>query len=201
MVQAKTKGDHMKKLLLTTLILMQTTSFAQTLTGKNGLVTFEAIGKPSMIKIKGEGNGAISKFVVREGKVAGIAQFELRTLKTGIELRDDHMLNKYLNAATHPKAQLKLLSANLPQNWSTRAPAATEQKFSGLLTLHGVEKPVQGQFNIDSNTLKLSAEFEIKLSDFEIEVPSYLGVKVADHVKIKTAFENLQILPSNESKK
>ncbi|MBK7889972.1 MAG: YceI family protein [Bdellovibrionales bacterium] len=60
--------------------------------------------------------------------------------------------------------------------------------FQGKLSLHGVEKPITGIAEVDTtkDSPSVSTEFKVLVSDFKIDIPTYLGIKVADEVTIKT---------------
>jgi polyisoprenoid-binding protein YceI len=154
-------------------------------------VTFQAIGRPSLLKINGEGKGVDGQVKVDGGKASGSFIFDLNKLTTGIEMRDTHMKEKYLQVGQYKEAKLTIDSLALPAGWSADKPAASEQPFEGKLALHGVEKPVKGTFKIDGGAGKIPvhAEFSIKLSDFAIDIPTYAGIKVADEVKIQVNAE------------
>jgi polyisoprenoid-binding protein YceI len=184
----------MKATFITLAILLATkTSIAAIELKTKGLIEFEATGRPSMIKIKGQGEGATSKFLLDGNQLKGVVSFNLDSLKTGIELRDEHMKEKYLKTKKNPTALMKIPSVTLPTGWSLQNAEVKNLAFNAVLKLNGVEKAVKGNFNISGNApLSSQAEFEIKLSDFQIEIPEYLGVKVADSVKIKVALNNIE---------
>lgn len=186
----------MKTTLMTlALLLAAQTSLAaiELKTSKTaGLIEFEATGRPSMIKIKGHGEGATSKFILAGNQLKGVVSFNLDSLKTGIDLRDEHMKEKYLKTKTNPTALMKIPSVTLPAGWSLQNAEVKNLAFNAILRLNGVEKAIKGQLNIGAAPLSSQAEFEIKLSDFQIEIPQYLGIKVADTVKIKVALNNIE---------
>lgn len=186
----------MKTALITlALLIASQTSFAaiELKTSKSaGQIEFEATGRPSMIKIKGQGEGATSKFILDGNQLKGVVSFNLDSLKTGIELRDQHMKEKYLKTKTNPTALMKIPSVTLPAGWDLQNAEVKDLSFNAILKLNGVEKPVKGILNIGASPLRSQAEFEIKLSDFQIEIPEYLGVKVADTVKIKVALNTIE---------
>lgn len=163
----------------------------------NGSVQFEAIGRPAMIKIKGEGDGASSILTLNQNNLSGEISFNLSSLKTGIGLRDEHMKEKYLQVKTNPVARLALSNLQLPSAWTLQNPLVGSQTFKGKLLLHGVEREVTGVYTIENQQLKSNAQFEIKLSDFKIDIPSYLGVKVADSVKVTVNFEKMNLIKKN----
>jgi polyisoprenoid-binding protein YceI len=59
------------------------------------------------------------------------------------------------------------------------------------MTFHGVTQPIEGVFalNPKDKSLEVHSEFKIKLSDFKIEVPTYMGIKVSDDVSVNVDYE------------
>jgi polyisoprenoid-binding protein YceI len=95
---------------------------------------------------------------------------DLNTFKSGLELRDNHAKDKYLEVKKFPTATLVEASG-------------TNGKGSGKLMIRGVTKPVTGTYKIVGQNL--TAEFKIKLSDYGIDEINYKGVGVEDEVRIE----------------
>lgn len=155
-----------------------------------GSIKFTAIGKPAMLRISGEGLGPEGQLNLEDKKISGEVQVQLKSLKTGIDLRDEHMKNKYLEVSSYPDAKLKLNNIDFPQSLEHFTGKATSQKFSGILTLHGVSMPIEGQFDIsaDDKSFQIKAQYSINLSDYNIQIPNYAGLKIADKVDIEILF-------------
>ncbi len=158
---------------------------------EGGAVEALVIGRPSLLKIKATGESAKGTLTVDGKKVDGIFEFALSTLDSGIELRDDHMKNKYLKVSSHPKAVLAIRDLQLATAFSSERPEVSETEFNGDLTLHGVTKAVKGKFKVGDDR-KISADFKLKLTDFQIEIPSYMGITVADEVNVRVLIDNLR---------
>lgn len=139
----------------------------------DGDVEFLAVGSPGFLKISGKGAKAVGTAAVTDGVATGHFIVALEDLKTGIELRDKHMKEKYLETPKWRDAYLDL------DAWKV---TDTSTKFSGKLTLKGVSKPVFGTAAFHDGVLR--AEFEIDLKDFPVGVPSHLGVTVAEDVTV-----------------
>lgn len=167
---------------------------AQEITIQKGHTEFVAIGKPAMLKIRGESQGPQGQLILKDAKVSGNIKIDLKELKTGIDLRDEHMKKKYLQVETYPTAELTLQELALPIKVAEIKKKLTGQKFTALLKLHGVNKPVEGTYDVEpqGKNLKVRASYNLKLSDFNIDIPSYAGLKIADSVDIETSFEVLQ---------
>ncbi len=158
---------------------------------KGGAVEALVVGRPSLLKIRAKGDPAAGSLLVDGKKVNGTFEFELKTLDSGIALRDDHMLNKYLKVDQHPKATLVIRDLQLSNEFSAEKPVISETDFTGELTLHGVTKPVKGKFKVGDQR-NVSADFKVTLSDFAIDIPTYMGITVADEVTISVAIEDLK---------
>lgn len=180
----------MKSKLITAMFLYAGICFAETqmLVSQKGSLNFEAIGKPAMIKIKGESDAPKTKVTFEADKVSLEAILQLDNLKTGIDLRDEHMKEKYLEVVKFPQAKLVIKALPIPLSWKQKPESISEKPFEGMLTLHGIEKAISGTFTLEKEG-ESEAKFKIKLSDFGIEIPEYLGVKVADLVDIKTTIQ------------
>ena len=142
-------------------------------------VQFLANGKPGFLKIRGTGATATGEVVQNGEKVSGSIKVDLKPLVTGMDLRDEHMHEKYLETTKHQFAVLSLTSLK-----GTKGDCS----FTGRLSLKGTEKPVKGTCEISglgSPKAKVEAKFNVKLSDYpEIGVPSHLGITVADNVDV-----------------
>jgi polyisoprenoid-binding protein YceI len=95
----------------------------------------------------------------------------LKSLKTGVELRDKHT-QKHLQTDKFPEAVL--LSAT-----------GKGGKGTGKIKIKGVEKDIAGTYKVEGKTLK--AEFKLSLPDFDIKDINYMGVGVEDEVKLVVA--------------
>lgn len=183
--------------IITLLIFLATPSVwasVQKLVPSGGKVEMLAIGKPSFLKIQGQGAAPEGEFQIQGQNVIGRMEFDLQSLDTGIELRNDHMKNKYLQVSQYPTARLELKSVPVTSSWSVNSPKLEETEFSGDLTLHGQRRPAKGRFSIDDSG-KVEAKMKIKLSDFQVEIPSYMGITVADEVEIKVQLDRLKVVP------
>jgi polyisoprenoid-binding protein YceI len=77
--------------------------------GGDSKVEFEGTGKPSLLKIHGSSEQKIEGYFVFDGKkISGKAVFNLESLDTGIDLRNEHMKTRYLEVAKFPKAELEI---------------------------------------------------------------------------------------------
>lgn len=145
----------------------------------SGPVTFTAVGTPGFLKIEGEGAKASGDITTApDGSYLGVITVELKGLKTGIDLRDEHMHKKYLESAKYPVATLKLKEGLKGQGG----------KFCGELTVKGQTKAVCGEASLtdDSTGKRVKAKLTVNVKDFPaIGVPSAMGVTMADTVDVE----------------
>ncbi len=161
------------------------------LSSQGGSVDTLAVGKPSFIKIRGKGEPAKGQLQIDGKKATGTFEFNVATLDTGIDLRNEHMREKYLQVKEYPTAKLEIKNLELKEEFSVAKAKVADTPFEGELTLHGVTKPVSGRFRVGEQR-DVTAAFKIKLSDFQIDIPKYLGVTVADEVTIDVKVAELK---------
>ncbi|RYZ68942.1 MAG: YceI family protein, partial [Proteobacteria bacterium] len=95
----------------------------------------------------------------------------LKSLKTGVELRDKHTL-KHLEVQKYPDAVLTMAKGK-------------GGKGVGKIKIRGIEKPISGTYTVSGS--ELNAEFKLNLPDFKITGIKYMGVGVEDEVVLHVA--------------
>jgi polyisoprenoid-binding protein YceI len=169
-------------------MLILGTTPALAATAKNCKVTFETVGKPVLVQIQGtSGAPCTGTYDVAGDAVTGTFVMKLDALETGIELRNKHLRENYLDTEQFPEASLTIMSiSGLGQQ--LKGKSGTKATFVPSLTLRGVTKPIEGgTYEIDGKTV--NAEFRIELTDFGIERPMFMGIKVVDAVIVRVQFE------------
>lgn len=145
-----------------------------------GQVEFKAKGFPTFITISGKSPKVIGELKLNENKASGMFKLPLASLKTGMDLRDEHMTEKYLEVGKYPEATLTLKEFDLKE----------EGEAMGILKLHNVEKtiPITYSSERDGNVLKVKTDFKLVLSDFAIDIPSFQGITVAKDIQLQVEF-------------
>jgi len=117
------------------------------------------------------------------GAVRGALKVELQTLETGISIRDRHMKNNYLEVEKGPAFATAMLEDIRIEKMEGKT------VFSGMLSLHGQKKKVSGAAELQQKDgkIRVQAQFPVKVSEFEIPAPTYLGVGVRDEIQIKVS--------------
>jgi polyisoprenoid-binding protein YceI len=160
-----------------------------------GKVQFVAIGKPSAIKIRGEGEGVTGDVKLNGSEASASLDFPIDKFTTGVDLRDKHMKEKYLEIEKFQKAHLNVDTIKLSASPLTDGFDKKDIPFTGILKLHGVDKPVKGTVDLHTagKIIHAEAAFEIKITDYNITIPSYLGITVADTVQVKVQLDTEKI--------
>ncbi|MGE3680569.1 MAG: YceI family protein [Bdellovibrionales bacterium] len=141
-----------------------------------------AIGRPRALKINVEGSGPAGVLTIENGKLRGEIEVDMRSLETGIALRDRHLKETYIQTKEFPHAKLQLKGLSLSAK--DLKSGFKNRDFAGDLHFHGVKKPITGQLDLEPG-LKMQARFKIRLTDFDVKVPSYLGVTVAETLDVE----------------
>jgi polyisoprenoid-binding protein YceI len=175
----------MKILIITLYVLFSLPALAK-IKIINSEVKFSAIGKPSFIKANGSLPLIDANFILNEDQFSGDAKVSIIKLNSGIESRDKHLKEAYLHAKKFPEAELLIKEQKVSINNSS-------QTIRAILKLHGIEKEIEldTKLSKEGKVVSLESNFEIRLSDFSIELPSFKGITAANKVKINvvTKFE------------
>jgi polyisoprenoid-binding protein YceI len=160
-----------------TAITLSSTAFAALQTTA-GSATFVAQG-PAGLRIEGK----TSDVHVSESQGQLHVSVGLANLDTGIALRNRHMREKYLEVQKYPSAELLVSRAalSLPQDGAGVSGTAT-----GIMMIHGQSKPVSFTYRAhrDHQAYDVTGNVHVNITDYGIDVPSYLGVTVKPDVDI-----------------
>jgi len=130
-------------------------------------------------------SGEVGPAPQQAGEIGGALLVKLDTLETGIGLRDRHLRETYLEVGKGSGYDVATLENIQLEN------ADGKGAFHATLLLHGQKRPVSGTSTLrrrGDGTTHVDAEFPLKVSDFEIPKPTYLGVGVRDEIQVKVAF-------------
>ncbi len=111
---------------------------------------------------------------------------DLKTLETGIGLRNTHLRDSYLEVGRGEGFEKAVLS-NLKLGDVDPGTFQGRTAFTGDLALHGTKKQVTGEAEIhrEGTSFRVNATFPVRTSDYGIAKPQYLGVGVREEVQVK----------------
>jgi polyisoprenoid-binding protein YceI len=107
----------------------------------------------------------------------------LDALDTGIGLRNRHMRDNYLHTRDHPYATfdgtIQRVDSLTDSTWRIQA--------HGTLSIHGVDRPYDIECTVtpEGSGFRLHSAFEVRLPDFDIEVPSLMFMKISEVIQIE----------------
>jgi polyisoprenoid-binding protein YceI len=121
--------------------------------------------------------------------LVGELSVDLKTLDTGISLRNQHMLDNYLEVQKSEDFATAVLS-DIDVGSLTSGIAKGQNRFTARLHLHGTTQAVAGQATMSErgSSVRVEASFPIRISDYAIPAPRYLGVGVKNEVVVHVVF-------------
>ena len=122
---------------------------------------------------------------------SGTITVPVASLRTGIELRDEHLVSeKWLDAANHPNATFEITgvsgASRLQPNQDTNV------TIRGNFTIHGVTRPVTARTRVKwdgGSRLQGRSQFQVKLDQHGIEIPAIVQAKVSNEVTVRVDFQ------------
>lgn len=132
--------------------------------------------------------GTLSPSSTRPTRFTGEVSVDLRTLDTGINLRNDHLRGEYLEVDKGDGFEKAVVSEiDLGDiDWGS---FHGKTGFTGMFRLHGTRAPIAGEAKIErrDGAIQVEATFPVSLTDYGIAEPRYLGVGVKDRVQAKVS--------------
>jgi polyisoprenoid-binding protein YceI len=119
----------------------------------------------------------------------GELSVDLSTLDTGISLRNEHLRDNYLEVGKGSGYDRAVLSSIDIGSLATGIRDGS-RPFSARLRLHGKEQPISGRATLNrrGDSVRVEASFPVRLADFGIPDPRYLGVGVGKEVTVRVTF-------------
>ena len=135
-------------------------------------------------------NGSVASASGGSQALDGNLVVDLRTLDTGIGLRNRHLRENYLEVDKAPGFEVATLSEIHLDGLDPNKPEG-KGSFTGLLRLHGMSNTVTGPVDVRPAGAghRVKASFPVDLPAYAIPKPRYLGVGVKDTVHAEVAFE------------
>jgi polyisoprenoid-binding protein YceI len=132
--------------------------------------------------------GAISGTLTLDAPGAalhGDLSVDLRTLDTGIDLRNEHLRNTYLEVGRGEGFDRAVLSGIRLGDADLHGFEGTSP-FTGTFLLHGTRRAISGRATVrrEGRSVRVEASFPLTVSAFGIAKPQYLGVGVRDQVRV-----------------
>src|SRR5688572_29446691 len=114
---------------------------------------------------------------------------DLRTLTSDSERRDRAIRERFLESRRYPYARIDSAAIiGLPGRITPGRAFAFQ--LTGAMNVHNVTRPTswRGEATLSGDTLRGKATTEVRMSQFDIEVPRFLWLRVADAVTLEITF-------------
>jgi polyisoprenoid-binding protein YceI len=170
--------------------------------GRNQASFFSTTPLEDITGITNDVKGKVTFNVADIKTLKGSVSISVATIKTGIDLRDEHLRSdNWLDAATYPEVTFVIKKVG---EVNVSADNKLEAKVTGDFSAHGVTKEIMADVTMTyldaseqtkqrapGDLLGVQAKFNIVLSDYDVE-NMIVGQKVADNIEI-----NVNIVGSN----
>jgi len=151
---------------------------------KTGELSFEA-SVPSFEEVQAK-NENVSAILKSTGEFASLAL--MKGFRFKVALMEEHFNENYAETSKFPKTTFR----GTIENFDLSQLSENDKTFivKGIITMHGVEKPVEVPAAIKKieEIIYLSANFILKPGDFDIEIPSIVSSKIAEEVNVTANF-------------
>jgi len=143
-------------------------------------------------------------------KGTGSVEFKIpvKKMETGVPLRDEHLHGEdWLHEAKYPNITFK---AALKRSKVDDASKKETWGYDGEITIKGVTKALKGDATVqripddlgkklgEGSWIKVKADFQIAIKEFEIEIPEVAAAKVSPTWDVRVDIFGTTVLPKKE---
>jgi len=152
---------------------------------KTGVVNFEA-SVPSVEEVKATNNAVTAIINSDNGEFAALVLVKGFRFKNA--LMEEHFNENYAESDTYPKATFKGKIKGFSVDKINTTSSFT---IDGALTFHGKTKQLKDVIlNItkSEDTISISSNFSVNVSDFDIKIPKIVRNKISEKVEVSFDF-------------
>lgn len=175
--------------IIVLLLYTPQTASAQDYLARDGYVEFNS--RAPLLEFKGT-SGHLQGLLDLDSNLVDF-YVDLNTLDTGIQLRNSHMRERYLNTDSCPFAEF---TGRLESDFDPALMKPQETIVTGTFKVNCTENEIRvhGTLEPTDQGIELNASFEIMLEDYDIERPGIVFYELAKEQVI-----NLSILLNKET--
>jgi polyisoprenoid-binding protein YceI len=177
---------------------------AETITIEHGTATFSVDTNMPGVTVKGKSEALHANVQIRRA-AEGLtlehieAWLPVKTLGTGISLRDEHMRRYVFTTSSGEVPDLRFEGRNTSCPGVAAGHEAT-CNISGTLTIRGVARTFSMALKIreanGATAFRTGGDARVRLSDYGIEQPSQFGVKTANDIQIHLEIPETTVTPA-----
>ena len=148
---------------------------------KDGFVKF--FSSAPLEDIEADNNAVQSIIDLSTNEV--VITIPIRSFKFDNSLMEEHFNENYLESEKFPKATFKG-KFDAGKTVSATDKGSHTVAVTGDLTIHGVTKPLvtKGTLIISNNGVQAKTKFDVRVADFDIEIPSIVFKNIAEVVEV-----------------
>jgi len=167
-----------RKIISIFFLLFCFTTSAQQFLAKEGVITFFSEAPMEDIAAK---NRKVSAVYDKDTKQL-IFQLNIKDFIFHKPLMQEHFNENYLESDIYPKSIFK---------GKVISQQGKNTMVEGSLTIHGKTNriKVEGILKQEKKAINISAEFIVKLEDYDIEIPTIVMYKIAEEIEVKVNIE------------
>ena len=173
----------MTKILFFLCVIAASVSNAQLYSSSSSKITF--FSKTAMEDISAV--NTTSKSAIDAKAKSVLVRVKVIAFKFDKPLMEEHFNEKYMESDKFPDAIFK---GKITSEINFAKDGVYPVSVDGVLTMHGVDQPrtLQGTLEIKKGILILHCNFNVKLADHKIEVPSVVTEKIAESIAVDVNF-------------
>lgn len=103
------------------------------------------------------------------------------------KLMEEHFNENYMESTKYPSTTFK---GKIQEQIDFTKMGVYDVTAKGILEMHGVkkEKILKGKITIGKDQIIMTCDFDVKLADYKIEIPTLVLAKIAETIAIKNKF-------------
>lgn len=116
-----------------------------------------------------------------------VVQMNMKQFDFPNKLMQEHFNENYIESAKYPKAVFK---GKINEKIDFTANGTYDISATGDFTLHGVTKSrtLKGKVTVSQGAIAIATDFEVALTDHNIEVPKVVFMKIAQTIQVKNKY-------------
>ncbi len=181
----------MKRIFRVTMIIgtwmASFSAHAQLYQAQNGEVSF--FSKTPLENIDAVSKSVNSIINVATNEIA--VQMRITSFVFPNKLMQEHFNENYLESEKFPMASFK---GKIKEAVDLKKAGTYPVTAAGTATIHGVTKPIEikGTIVSDGTQLQLSSQFDVRLQDYQIDIPKIVFAKIAEVIEVKSKIQFTQ---------
>lgn len=176
----------MKILFFAFAILMSSSTFSQKFFTRTGNTDFTASVESFKPEVAAKNNSTTVIFKTETGDIA--SQLFINAFQFKIALMQEHFNENYMDSHKYPKATFR---GKVIGFYFFDAGVKKDYSLTGELTIRGVKKQINTTASVIllDDKIKITSNFIVKASDFNIDIPSIVRKKIAERINILIDYE------------